>query len=82
MNTHFLWTITQADAGEDQAIYAIHWRCERFDETGKTGEQTGNAQLEQAIPVSDFAEYGQEEQTDLIKKVVDTKKVEDSLKAP
>ena len=81
MNTQFLWTIAHAEAGEDQAISAIHWRCERFDETGKSGEKTGVAQIEPSIPVSDFAEYGHEEQVGLIKNLVDTESVEDSFEA-
>jgi len=81
MNIQYVWTIVQADGSDDKSISAIDWRCERFDEAGKTGEQSGKVQLSPEVPVSDFAKYGQKEQIALLKETVNTKQVEDSFEA-
>lgn len=60
-------------------INEISWRCERFDETGKTGEVDGDFSLSLPLSREEFAEYDKQQMDELIFANVDKSAVEASL---
>lgn len=79
-NQQHVWTIYQADGLADESkITKCYWKYERFDETGKISEQTGDFILQNFIPVEEFAEYDFSSLKQLISDNVDVASIEQSV---